>query len=225
METKGTDVSPVAVDESLLKPGGKVGGGGSRSSASSMLAAAATVAGTAAVVTGGALLALSAAAVGTVVAASNALEEPSNPARPGTADAGAALAAATPWKVVYFDAPTRGEQLRILLVVAGAPFVDERVKMGGLAELQHATLGDASPLMFDQCPMVVSPDGTTVAQTAACMQFVGRQTDLAPKDPDMDARAMALTLGSEVSGAVECRGGRRDGSARRASERNRQSGD
>ena len=115
-------------------------------------------------------------------------------------DAGAALAAATPWKVVYFDAPTRGEQLRILLVVAGVPFVDERVKIGGLAELQHATLGDASPLMFDQCPMVVSPDGTTVAQTAACMQFVGRQTDLAPKDPDMDARAMALTLGSEVRG-------------------------
>ena len=90
--------------------------------------------------------------------------------------------------------------MRILLAAADVPFVDERLTFpAGMKPLKHEVMGNDSPLLFDQLPMVVSPDGTSVVQTAACMQFIGRSVGLAPADCEMDARALALTLGSEVS--------------------------
>eukprot|EP00933_Yihiella_yeosuensis_P018932 TRINITY_DN15415_c0_g2_i1.p1 TRINITY_DN15415_c0_g2~~TRINITY_DN15415_c0_g2_i1.p1 ORF type:complete len:269 (+),score=33.33 TRINITY_DN15415_c0_g2_i1:64-807(+) len=108
------------------------------------------------------------------------------------------MSASASWRLLYFSAPTRGEQLRILFHAAKTPFEDIRLEFPkGLRPYKYAALGDASPLMFDQCPAVTSPDGHHVAQVAACMQFVGRSLGLAPTSPALDAKAMALTLYSE----------------------------
>ena len=103
------------------------------------------------------------------------------------------------WKLTYFDAPTRGEQLRLLFKVADVAFFDQRLEKypQSMEPLKHAVMGDRSPLLFDQTPMVTSPSGVHVSQTAAAMQFVGRSLGLTPADPETDARALALTLGSE----------------------------
>ena len=131
--------------------------------------------------------------------------DPSHQEAPTDAEAVTTTAAAGPgqWRLLYFDAPTRGEQLRLLFRLAKQPFDDVRlVWPSGIAPYKHAALGDASPLLFDQCPMVTSPDGHHIAQTAAAMQFVGRRLGLAPAGGDdggvaADARALALTLGAE----------------------------
>ena len=124
-------------------------------------------------------------------------------------DEGKGEAAAGQWEVLYFDAPTRGEQMRLLLAYAGLNFKDTRLKKfpSDLDPYRHAAMGDDSPLLFDQCPMVRSPDGTTVVQAAACMQYIGRWCSqhmvaeglrgLAPEDPAIDARCLSLTLFSE----------------------------
>jgi glutathione S-transferase len=116
------------------------------------------------------------------------------------ADIASSASSAVPgrWRLLYFDAPTRGEQVRLLFTAAKVDFDDEKLDYPkGLLKYKKAQMGDASPLMFDQCPAVTSPLGQHVSQVAACMQFVGRSTGLAPDDPAMDSRAMALTLGSE----------------------------
>ena len=88
--------------------------------------------------------------------------DPSHQEAPTDAEAVTTTAAAGPgqWRLLYFDAPTRGEQLRLLFRLAKQPFDDVRlVWPSGIAPYKHAALGDASPLLFDQCPMVTSPDG------------------------------------------------------------------
>merc|ERR1719197_549168 len=71
------------------------------------------------------------------------------------------------WQVLYFDAPTRGEQLRMLFAAANTPFKDVRFSFPkGLTPYKQETLGDKSPLMFDQCPTVISPEGTAVSQVS-----------------------------------------------------------
>lgn len=100
--------------------------------------------------------------------------------------------------MLYFSAPTRGEQLRLLFKVAKQPLEDVRLAFpAGLVQFKHSTLGDDSPLLFDQCPTVTSPDGVHVSQVAAAMQFAGRRLKLAPADDAADARALSLTLFSE----------------------------
>ena len=154
-----------------------------------------------------------------------------------TAKSGAAFLATGRWRVVYFDAPNRGEQLRLLLILAGVEFDDERIekypggidKCGGSTppsvkldlmdrlslsrrwhrwrigaalcapdpcafalhvarhrhRYRHAAMGDDSPLMFDQVPLIVAPDGTCVVQVAAAMQFAGAKLNLCPQQPEM----------------------------------------
>lgn len=66
-------------------------------------------------------------------------------------------------------------------------------------------MGDDSPLLFDQCPTVISPEGTAISQVAAAMQFAGGRLGLAPAPKDAspdarmeaDARALSLALYSE----------------------------
>lgn len=102
------------------------------------------------------------------------------------------------WQLIYFDSPTRGEQLRLLFKLAEVEFVEDQIDFpGGLNKFKRDALGKNSPLMFDQCPAVRAPNGAWVSQTAACMQFVGRSLSLAPSDECQNARALALTLGSE----------------------------
>jgi len=102
------------------------------------------------------------------------------------------------WELIYFDAPTRGEQIRLLFKLANAEFKDTRLKYPeGLKAYKREALGDASPLMFNQCPAVRTPEGTWVSQTVACMQHAGRTLALAPPEAALDSRALTLTLGAE----------------------------
>jgi hypothetical protein len=41
------------------------------------------------------------------------------------------MASVPDWRVLYFDAPTRGEQVRLLFVATGTPFEDVRFKFPG----------------------------------------------------------------------------------------------
>jgi hypothetical protein len=107
-------------------------------------------------------------------------------------------AMAPTWELIYFDAPTRGEQLRLLFKLAKVDFKESRLEFpAGLNQYKRAHIGNMTPLMFDQCPAVAGPDGKWVSQTAACMQYVGKSLSLAPQDDYQNARALALTLGSE----------------------------
>ena len=102
------------------------------------------------------------------------------------------------WRFLYFDAPTRGEQVRLLFKVARQPFQDVRLAFPkGLAKFKQCVLGDDSPLLFDQCPTVISPQGQALSQTAAIMAFVGRELGHAPTDPYLHAKATAITIGCE----------------------------
>jgi glutathione S-transferase len=101
------------------------------------------------------------------------------------------------WRLLYFDAPNRGEQVRQLFAVAKVPFVDVRLKFpSGLDPYKKAAMGDASPLLgTDLCPAVTAPDGTHCVETADVMRFVGQRVCLAPPDGSTeDAKAMEVTL-------------------------------
>lgn len=105
---------------------------------------------------------------------------------------------ASGWKLLYFRFPTRGEQLRLLFKIAKQPFEDVRLDFpSGILPYKHAALGDASPLLFDQCPTVTSPEGVHISQTPVAMAFVGRRLKLAPQDDALDARALSLAMFSE----------------------------
>jgi len=101
------------------------------------------------------------------------------------------------WRVIYFDAPNRGEQVRMLLVLASQPFADVRLRFPeGLDPYKAAALGDDSPLLgTDKCPAVTSPDGQHCIETAEIMRFVGQKVGLAPPaGSSEDARAMEMCL-------------------------------
>ncbi|KAL1499345.1 hypothetical protein AB1Y20_011552 [Prymnesium parvum] len=102
------------------------------------------------------------------------------------------------WRLIYFDAPNRGEQVRILFYLASTPFVDVRVDPypQGLDPYKKAAMGNASPLLgTDLCPAVTAPDGTHCVETAEIMRFVGQRVGMAPPaESEADARAMKLTL-------------------------------
>jgi len=101
------------------------------------------------------------------------------------------------WRVLYFDAPNRGEQVRMLLVLARQPFADVRLRFPeGLNPYKNAAMGDDSPLLgTDLCPAVTAPDGTHCIETADIMRFVGQRVGLAPPaESAEDAKAMELTL-------------------------------
>ena len=104
------------------------------------------------------------------------------------------------WKVVYFDIPNRGEQLRLLFKFAKVSFIDERLdlKYKQFEAMKKESIGDDSPLLYNQIPIVVSPEGKTYAQTAACMQLLGHALpNLAPKDKETDATCLGIVLASE----------------------------
>jgi len=107
------------------------------------------------------------------------------------------MASVPDWRVLYFDAPTRGEQVRLLFVATGTPFEDVRFKFpGGIKAFQQATMSDDSPLAFDQVPCV-EHDGQAIVQTVACMQYVGTQLGLTAGTPAGDSQALSLALGAE----------------------------
>jgi glutathione S-transferase len=101
------------------------------------------------------------------------------------------------WRLIYFDAPTRGEQVRLLFALAGVEFDDVRLSPypQGLDPYKKAALGDASPLCgTDQCPAVTAPDGSHCVETSDIMRFIGQRCGLAPKTDAADALAMKRCL-------------------------------
>ena len=62
------------------------------------------------------------------------------------------LQAPAGWRIIYFDAPNRGECLRLILTAAGQEFEDIRLDfMGGeLNKYKSTAVGDDTFMFFDQ---------------------------------------------------------------------------
>ena len=100
------------------------------------------------------------------------------------------------WRLLYFDAPTRGEQIRLLFKISGVEFDDVRLEYPrGLEPYKTNTMGDDSPLCgTDLCPAVTSPDGEHCVETSDIMRLVGRAVGLGPASEADDKRAAAITV-------------------------------
>lgn len=102
------------------------------------------------------------------------------------------------WRLLYFNAPNRGEQVRQLFVLSKTPFTDVRLAPypQGLDPFKKAVLGDASPLLgTDKVPAVTAPDGTHCVETSDIMRFVGQRVGMAPAAGSTeDATAMEMCL-------------------------------
>lgn len=114
---------------------------------------------------------------------------------------GTAAVAHTPgtWRLIYFDAPTRGEQIRMLFAIAGVPLEDVRVWPfpQGLDPYKKAAMGDQSPLCgTDLCPAVTDPEGKHCVETSDIMKFAGDKIGLGAGDKD--ERAMKVCLKAQT---------------------------
>ena len=102
------------------------------------------------------------------------------------------------WRLLYFDAPTRGEQIRVLFALMDTPFVDVRLTPfpEGLDPYKKAAMGSASPLCgTDLCPAVTAPDGTHCVETVDTMRFVGITLAHWPERGSLDdGKAMKFCL-------------------------------
>jgi glutathione S-transferase len=107
------------------------------------------------------------------------------------------------WRLIYFDAPNRGEQVRQLFFLTDTPFVDVRVKPfpQGLDPYKKSAMGSASPLLgTDKCPAVTDPDGTHAVETTDIMRFVGQRVGAAPAAGSAeDAKAMDVCKAAQAS--------------------------
>jgi len=92
--------------------------------------------------------------------------------------------------VSYFDAPGRGEAVRLALVVADVSFTDERVSF-----LEWR--GKKPTLPFGSMPVLTLANGTVITQQRAILRFIGKQAGTYPTDP------MAAFRADERMDAVE----------------------
>ena len=102
------------------------------------------------------------------------------------------------WRLLYFDAPTRGEQIRMLFAIAGVPLADVRLSPypQGLDPYKSAAMGAASPLCgTDQCPALTDPEGKHLVETADIMRYAGGR--IIPGCPH-DERATRATLKAQA---------------------------
>lgn len=85
-------------------------------------------------------------------------------------------------KVTYFDfAGSRGEEIRLALVLAGVAFDDERIDRETFAKIR-------SELPFPHLPVFEVPGRGVFGQTNAILRLIGRQHGLYPEDPFEAAR-------------------------------------
>lgn len=103
-----------------------------------------------------------------------------------------------PYKLYYWPGlPGRGEFVRLVLEVAGAPYVDvarqPEAEGGGipaiLGLLQHGSSGQPA-----FAPPILMRGDLCLAQTAAICDYLGECHHLAPKEPEGRARALQLFL-------------------------------
>jgi len=97
-------------------------------------------------------------------------------------------------KVTYFDfAGSRGEEVRLALVLAGVPFEDNRIPRGDFPALKPT-------LPFGSLPVLEVAGHGTFAQSNAILRLIGRLHGLYPEDPYEAARHDAVMEAGE-----ECR--------------------
>ena len=88
--------------------------------------------------------------------------------------------------VRYFDfAGSRGEEVRLALVIAGVPFDDERLTRDDLARIK-------ADLPFGSLPVLEFPERGIFSQTNAILRLIGRLHHLHPDDPWDAARHDAV---------------------------------
>ena len=86
----------------------------------------------------------------------------------------------------YFDfAGSRGEEVRLALVIAGVAFEDNRVRQDDLARIK-------SDLPFGSLPVFEVPGHGVFAETNAILRLIGRLHRLHPDDPWDGARHDAV---------------------------------
>ena len=89
-------------------------------------------------------------------------------------------------KVTYFDfAGSRGEEVRLALVIAGVAFDDNRIKDDDFARIK-------SDLPFGSLPVFEVPGHGVFAETNAILRLIGRLHRLHPDDPWDAARHDAV---------------------------------
>lgn len=89
-------------------------------------------------------------------------------------------------KVTYFDfAGSRGEEVRLALVIAGVAFEDNRVKTDDFAQIK-------SDLPFGSLPVFEVSGHGVFAETNAILRLIGRLHHLHPDDPWDGARHDAV---------------------------------
>ena len=94
-------------------------------------------------------------------------------------------------KVTYFDfAGSRGEEVRLALVIAGVPFDDNRVKTDEFARIK-------AELPFGSLPVFEMPGHGCFAETNAILRLIGVLHRLHPDDPWDGARHDAVLEASE----------------------------
>jgi len=82
-------------------------------------------------------------------------------------------------KLTYFDAPGRGEIIRLALFVGNVPFEDERLSREEFRKIKPT-------LHYRQLP-VLSVDGRVMAQSLAIARYVGALSGIYPTDNLMNA--------------------------------------
>jgi glutathione S-transferase len=107
------------------------------------------------------------------------------------------------WRVMYYNAPNRGEQLRLLFEATQTPYEDIRIGPfpDGLLRFKAAEAGDQSPLAWDFVPVVQhgTPQGqVSVSTTAGAMHYAGEKLGLVPDDAFARATAVQLVVGAEA---------------------------
>ena len=96
-----------------------------------------------------------------------------------------------------FRYPQSGGTTSSVVWLTKVDFIDERLdlKYKQFEAMKKESVGDDSPLLYNQIPIVVSPEGKTYAQTAACMQLLGHVLpNLAPKDKETDATCLGIVF-------------------------------
>jgi glutathione S-transferase len=89
-------------------------------------------------------------------------------------------------KVTYFDfAGSRGEEVRLALVIAGVAFDDNRIGRDGLANMKP-------DLPFGSLPVFEVPGHGVFSQSNAILRLIGRLHGLHPDDPWDGARHDAV---------------------------------
>ena len=79
-------------------------------------------------------------------------------------------------KLTYFGIPGRGEAIRLALAIGGVEFEDDRVPFPAWGKVKPTT-------PWGGLPVLELADGSQLAQARSVLRFVGKHTELYPRDP------------------------------------------